>query len=267
MGPSLVRGLWATLAALTVALALLLALTLALAGLGSAPALAAPATTVTRGPTDRPRIALTFDDNNQPARALAVIDVLERYKVPATMFVIGSGVTAYPGITRAIADGGFEVGDHSQSHAVLTKLSWTSLLREMGAGTAAFNRATGRRTAPLMRPPYGSTNGTVAAAAGEKGFLYVVLWDVDTNDWQGPVGRHHTRPRAQPCAQRRHRPHAPVGAPHRGGPPGHHHRPPQSGLRAGHRVGTAEREPALLGSGRRRPTWGAPSCGWSTPDT
>ena len=36
-----------------------------------------------------------------------------------------------------------------------------------------------------MRPPYGATNGVVAAAAGEKGFLYVVLWDVDTNDWRG----------------------------------------------------------------------------------
>jgi len=151
----------------------------------SAPTWAAPATKVTRGPTDRPRIALTFDDNNQPARALAVIDVLERYNVPATMFLIGKSVTAYPGLTRAIADGGFEVGDHSRSHAVLTSLSWTALVSEIGAGSVAFNRATGRRTAPLMRPPYGATNATVAAAAGEKGFLYLVLWDVDTNDWQG----------------------------------------------------------------------------------
>ncbi len=166
---------------MTLAVTLCLALTV----LGSAAAWAAPATTVTRGPTDRPRIALTFDDNYQPGRALAVIDVLERYRAPATMFVIGSGITAYPSITKAIADGGFEVGDHSQSHKVLTKLSWSPLLREIGAGTAAFNRATGRRTAPLLRPPYGATNSTVAAAAGEKGFLYVVLWDVDTNDWKG----------------------------------------------------------------------------------
>ena len=168
-----------TLAAVT------LVLSLALAALVSAAVWAAPATRVTRGPTDRPRIALTFDDNNQPSRALAVIDVLERYGVPATMFVIGSAVTAYPGLARAIADGGFEVGDHTQSHAVLTSLSWSALVREIGAGTAAFNRATGRRTVPLLRPPYGATNATVAAAAGEKGFLYVVLWDVDPNDWQG----------------------------------------------------------------------------------
>ncbi|MCJ7796730.1 MAG: polysaccharide deacetylase family protein, partial [Thermoleophilia bacterium] len=170
------------------AVTLAVTLCLALAVLGSAAAWAAPATTVTRGPTDRPRIALTFDDNYQPGRALAVIDVLERYRVPATMFVIGSGITAYPSITKAIADGGFEVGDHSQSHAVLTKLSGTSLLKEIGAGTTAFNRATGRRTAPLLRPPYGATNSTVAAAAGEKGFRYVVLWDVDTNDWKGLAG-------------------------------------------------------------------------------
>ncbi|MHB8868826.1 MAG: polysaccharide deacetylase family protein [Thermoleophilia bacterium] len=146
---------------------------------------AAPAVEVHHGPTARPKIALTFDDNFNVTRSLAVIDVLRRYDVDATMFVTGQGVSAYPRINRAIAEGGFEVGDHSLSHALLTRLSWSSLLREIGGGTSAYRSATGRRTSPLFRPPYGATNSTVASAAGANGFLYLVNWDIDTNDWRG----------------------------------------------------------------------------------
>ena len=132
--------------------AVLLALLAALA-LPVGPALATAATVVRHGPTDRPKIALTFDDNYNVARAVAVIDVLERYDADATMFVVGHGVTAYPGINRAIAEGGFEVGDHSLSHALLTGLSWTSLLTEIGGGASAYRSATGRRTVPLFNLP------------------------------------------------------------------------------------------------------------------
>jgi peptidoglycan/xylan/chitin deacetylase (PgdA/CDA1 family) len=163
----------------------LLATLLAGLALSTGPAAAAPAIEVRHGPTDRPKIALTFDDNYNVSRALAVIDVLERYDAQATMFVVGQGVTAYPSITRAIAEGGFEVGDHTLSHALLTRLSWSALLREIGGGTSAYRSATGRRTVPLFRPPYGATNSSVAAAAGANGFLYVVNWDIDTNDWRG----------------------------------------------------------------------------------
>ena len=38
---------------------------------------------------------------------------------------------------------------------------------------------------PLFRPPYGTTNSRVAAAAGAEGFSYLVLWDVDPKDWAG----------------------------------------------------------------------------------
>src|SRR5665811_1981719 len=130
----------------TVSLALL-----AVLFLPPGPAGADTAAIVRHGPTDRPKIALTFDDNYNVSRALAVIDVLKRYDVDATMFVYGYAVTAYPSIAHAIAEGGFEVGDHSLSHSLLTGLSWTSLLREIGGGTSAYRTATGHRTVPLFR--------------------------------------------------------------------------------------------------------------------
>ena len=106
----------------------------------------AAVTTVNRGPADRPRIALTFDDNYQPARALAILGILKRYDVDATVFVVGQAVPAYPSINRALMDPHFEVADHTRTHRLLVGMSWFGLMQEVGAGAAAFRAATGKRT-------------------------------------------------------------------------------------------------------------------------
>ena len=157
--------------------------------LGAGSASAGSASVVYKGPSGSKQIALTFDDNTISGRGVATLRALEKDKVPATLFLIGDSVAATPAINEEIVKGMsaglFEVGDHSWSHPVLTKLSDASLARQIGAGTKAFHTLTGARTAPLFRPPYGSTNSRVAAAAGTAGFRYLVLWDVDPRDWDG----------------------------------------------------------------------------------
>lgn len=167
-------------------LAALFAALLSMAAVGPSTAAAAvPATVVTHGPSGARQIALTFDDNFRPQLTLATISVLRQYEVPATFFVTGVYVTAFPEISRAIVDAGFEVGDHSMTHPFLSKLNYAAMLNEIGGGTRFFEEQMGVRTAPLVRPPYGAYNATVAEAAGVNGFRYVVLWDVDTSDWRG----------------------------------------------------------------------------------
>jgi peptidoglycan-N-acetylmuramic acid deacetylase len=144
-----------------------------------------PAKVVRHGPTDRKMVALTFDDNYQKATAYKTLQVLEQYKVPATFFVIGHYIDTGPDLARAIAKGGFEVGDHTRSHADCTKLSKRALRIEIGNGTDHYHALTGAPTIPLFRPPGGFLDQKTAEVAGEKGFKYVVLWDIDTNDWRG----------------------------------------------------------------------------------
>ena len=155
----------------------------------SGPVWAASASVVFKGSTGAKLIALTFDDNTTVAPALATLRALEKDKVPATLFVIGSAVAGTPAINAEIVkgmnEGLFEVGDHSWSHPVLKGLSESALARQIGGGTDAFRKATGARTVPLFRPPYGSTDARVAAVAGSEGFSYLVLWDVDPRDWAG----------------------------------------------------------------------------------
>ena len=164
-------------------------LILAIVVLWTGTAWAASASVVYRGSSERKQIALTFDDNFNASRALATLRALEKEQVPATLFVIGSAVRALPAvnteIVKGMARGLFEVGDHTWSHQVLTRLSSAGMTMQIGGGTDTFRDATGARTVPLFRPPYGSTDSRVAAIAGSEGFRHLVLWDVDPRDWAG----------------------------------------------------------------------------------
>ncbi|MGX6603465.1 polysaccharide deacetylase family protein [Micromonosporaceae bacterium Da 78-11] len=85
---------------------------------------------ISHGPRDRKRIALTFDSNMTDAmlRRLAsgqvrsyaspaVVDALQKSHTPATFFLAGKWVEAYPDLTRRItADPAFELASHSWSH-------------------------------------------------------------------------------------------------------------------------------------------------------
>ena len=150
---------------------------------------ASPASIVFRGPAERKWIALTFDDNTVPGPTLATLNVLREYGVPATLFLVGYAVDLFPGITDEIAlgvaDGIFEVGDHSATHPDLTTLSAPDLAIQIGGGTDAFQRLTGLPTTSYLRPPYGHNNTLVAQVAGDEGFSHLVLWDVGTEDWTG----------------------------------------------------------------------------------
>jgi peptidoglycan/xylan/chitin deacetylase (PgdA/CDA1 family) len=169
---------------------------LALAAVGARPSAAArtvppeaaaipPAVTLRHGPTDRPRIALTFDDNYQLPQAFETLRILKREHVPATVFVIGHYENLGPDLTQQLAKDGLEIGDHTRSHANSPTLSWRALMIEIGNGTRTFSAATGAKTARLFRPPGGFTDEFVARAAAVQGFRYVVLWDIDPQDWKG----------------------------------------------------------------------------------
>ena len=160
------------------------AFSLLLAASGSASA-ASPATLVWHGPTDRPRVALTFDDGFQLPYAPLTIQAMVHAGLKATVFVMAEDVNAHPDVARMLAQGGFEIGDHTVDHKLLTSLPYDAVLNEIGGGAAAFARVTGARTVPFFRPPYGKSDAQVLAAAGAKGYTDVFLWNVDVQDWQG----------------------------------------------------------------------------------
>lgn len=127
-----------------------------------------------------PMIALTFDDGPYPKVTGHILDVLEKNGVCATFFVLGSRIEGHEDMLTRMDELGCEIGNHSFSHADLTRLSKADCQRELSDTDAEIRRVTGHE-ASVVRPPYGYYNKAVRSAAGRP----LILWTVDTNDWRG----------------------------------------------------------------------------------
>ncbi len=129
-------------------------------------------------------IALTFDDGPQPYYTHRVLQLLGKYHIHATFFVIGRQAATYPDLVRAEAAAQDEVENHTWSHANLRYLSWADAEAQIAATADEVQLLTGR--APrYLRPPYGSVNAAVRAEAQVEGER-TVLWTVDPRDWARP---------------------------------------------------------------------------------
>lgn len=162
---------------------------LAVAPGGTAPAVRPPAVSHQREsaserPDRRPVLYLTFDDGPDRIRTPMVLRLLRRYDAHATFFMVGSYVSLYPGLVRAVLADGHAIGDHTWDHSDLTRLSGGAIDGEIQRTAAALHRA-GVGEMHCVRPPYGAVNGTVRAHIASLGYK-TVLWDVDPRDWSNP---------------------------------------------------------------------------------
>ncbi len=126
-------------------------------------------------------VALTFDDGPGPYTE-RLLDGLKERGVRATFFVLGSRVNDYPDLLRRMDKEGHEIGNHSQNHKQLTKLSAAGIKSEMSACATRVKKIVGHEPT-VMRCPYGSYNKKVCNYAKGKG-IPIVHWDVDTLDWK-----------------------------------------------------------------------------------
>ena len=110
----------------------------------------------TNKPTQK-RIALTFDDGPHPRQTREILDVLDKYGVKATFFVIGVNVQNYPGIITEVLRRGHEIGNHSNTHSHADKLNETTFRNEISTCENAIFKETGKQSR-LFRPPEGAIN-------------------------------------------------------------------------------------------------------------
>ena len=132
---------------------------------------------------DDKTVAISFDAawGNEDTQTL--IDILDRYGVNATFFVVGDWVDKYPESVRALADAGNEVMNHSTSHAHFSKLSHNEIVRDVNLCSDKIEQITGVRPT-LFRCPYGEYDDHVIQAVSSLG-MTAVQWDVDSLDWKG----------------------------------------------------------------------------------
>jgi len=120
-------------------------------------------------------VALTFDDGPGPYTA-QVLRALRRYHAQATFFLVGNRIRFWPLLPAAEAALG-AVGDHTWSHADLTRLPRRAAEREIERPLAAIH---GR--VRLFRTPYGRDPRWLGRYLAARGMLEI-RWTVDSDDY------------------------------------------------------------------------------------
>ena len=134
--------------------------------------------------TTRRVVALTVDLGGDDAGLDPILDTLADEGVRASFFVTGSWVRAHPDGLRRIADAGHVVGNHTDTHPHLPRLTAAQVRAELAAVDAEVVRLTGRGTRPLFRFPFGDRDARTIDLVADEGYC-AYRWTVDTLGWQG----------------------------------------------------------------------------------
>ena len=126
--------------------------------------------------TERPVVALTFDDGPDPRWTPTVLRLLSRYHARATFFLIGLDALAHPELVRRERAGGYEIGNHTFDHQDLELLRPDQVKAEIQGGARAIEKAGGGHPV-LFRPPKGLTDEVVGVLANADHYR-TVFWSL-----------------------------------------------------------------------------------------
>jgi peptidoglycan/xylan/chitin deacetylase (PgdA/CDA1 family)/uncharacterized caspase-like protein len=141
-------------------------------------------------------VVLTFDDGPHKSYTEEVAAILKQYKVPGVFFQVGQNLGKLDAQgkqtlgknaaeSRRLIDAGHTVGNHSFSHALLSKEKGDQLYGEIANADQMLKAADPRRS-ELFRFPYGAHNAEGLAILSKLG-LRSVMWNIDSMDWADPV--------------------------------------------------------------------------------
>ncbi|MDO5096818.1 MAG: polysaccharide deacetylase family protein [Peptostreptococcaceae bacterium] len=144
----------------------------------------AEAKVINQGNQQIKEMALTFDDGYSVEKIRAIVSKLNQYNVKGTFFFVGSFMAAHKDIVREVEADGHMVVSHTFNHPDLTRMTDKGVVGEIENTKIAYEKATGTKILPYMRPPYGAYNDRVLNLLGKNHDLYVVMWTIDTLDWK-----------------------------------------------------------------------------------
>ncbi len=141
-------------------------------------------------------VVLTFDDGPHAQYTEEISAILKQYNVPAVFFQIGRNLGKkneqgnevlgkQAAISQKLLKSGYILGNHSYSHALLSKQSGETLRNEIEE-TDQLLKAIDKARSPLFRFPYGAKNKEGMEILNRLG-LRSIMWNIDSRDWADPV--------------------------------------------------------------------------------
>ena len=134
-------------------------------------------------------VTFTFDDGPFPETTPQVLDLLDRYGVRATFFLIGrylDGDDARSelarGVVRRMVAAGHLVGNHTYDHRHLTELPRPAALAQIDMASDAIFRVAGEKPS-YFRPPFGDLSRFLERTFADRK-TNVVLWSLEADDME-----------------------------------------------------------------------------------
>lgn len=132
--------------------------------------------------TEEKKVSISFDAAWGNEQTQTLLDILDKYKIKSTFFLVGDWVRNYPDDVKAIAKAGHDVGNHSDTHPYMTQIGADEMKKEIETCNSEIEALTGKKPT-LFRPPYGDYDNTVVDTVTGMD-MYCVQWDVDSLDWK-----------------------------------------------------------------------------------
>ena len=131
---------------------------------------------------DQKVCSISFDAAWGDASTQSLVDILNKYNVKATFFVIGNWAEQYPEDVKMLHENGMEVMNHSSAHGHMNQMSSEEIIADVNKCNKQIEELTGE-CPTLFRCPYGEYDDHVISAIRSTG-MEPIQWDVDSLDWK-----------------------------------------------------------------------------------
>lgn len=130
--------------------------------------------------TEKPKIAITFDDGPSTVYTPRLLDGLKERGVPATFFLIGQNIEKEGAsqIVKRMYQEGHLIGNHTYHHVEITKVGNDEAYKEIMMTNEVIQNITGKEV-EFMRPPFGLWQKDLE----KKIHVLPVMWTIDPLDW------------------------------------------------------------------------------------
>ena len=131
-------------------------------------------------------VALTFHGQGEPAIVGRLLDEIARGGARVTVLAVGSWLAAQPALAHRILDAGHELGNHTQHHADIKRMSPAETLAEINDCAQALRKVSGSIGRWFRPSQTRHATATIKAAARKVGYPTCVSYDVDSLDYTDP---------------------------------------------------------------------------------
>ena len=136
--------------------------------------------------TEEKKIAFTMNCAWSAEDIEDILETLRNNEVKITFFMVGEWIDKNAEAVKKIHEAGHEIGNHSNSHLHVNKLTYEQNLDEIEKCSQKIEQLTGKKPT-LYRAPYGEYNEEVISLCFENGY-YAIQWNKDTLDYNALTG-------------------------------------------------------------------------------